>query len=95
MFFILHFHLTQGEWQFKLNSIEKDESGRFVLIDCVINLSKITLVSIYGPNIDDPTFFNDLTLRLAAYDALCIVGGDLNLVLNPLMDRSSPKLLSL
>lgn len=49
--------------QFKLDSTEKNESGRFVLIDCVINLNKMTLVSLYGPNIDDPVFFNDLIIR--------------------------------
>lgn len=79
---------------FKLNSIEKDKNGRFLLVDCVLNMNRVTLVNIYGPNYDDPAFSNDLLLRLAAVEGHCLVGGDFNLVLNPAIDRSSPKSLT-
>ncbi len=87
--------LINKNLRFKLNSIETDKCGRLVLIDCVINLNKFTLVSLYGPNIDDPTFLNNLTMKLAIIEGQCILGGDFNLVLNPSMDRSSPKSLVL
>lgn len=87
--------LVNKNLRFKLNSIETDKCGRLVLIDCVINLNKFTLVSLYGPNIDDPTFFNNLTMKLAIIEGQCILGGDFNLVLNPSMDHSSPKSLLL
>lgn len=65
-----------------------------MLVDCVLNMNRVTLVHIYGPNYDDPAFFNDLLLRLAAVEGHCLVGGDFNLVLNPAIDRSSPKSLT-
>jgi len=87
--------LINKHLNFKLNSVEKDKNGRFLLVDCEINRSKISLVNIYGPNYDDPLFFNNLTMKLATIGGQCVVGGDFNLVLNPLLDRSSPKTASL
>lgn len=83
--------LVNKNLRFKLNSVETDKCGRLVIIDCVINFHKFTLVSLYGPKIDDPTFFYNLIMKLATTEGQFIVGGDFNLVLNPSMDRSSPK----
>uniref|UniRef100_A0A3Q2Q5T0 Endonuclease/exonuclease/phosphatase domain-containing protein n=1 Tax=Fundulus heteroclitus TaxID=8078 RepID=A0A3Q2Q5T0_FUNHE len=79
---------------FQLNYMEKDRSGRFILVDCLINANRVILVSLYGPNLDRPEFFNDLILKLAAIEAPCILGDDYNLVQKPLIDRSSPKLVT-
>lgn len=83
--------LINKHLNFKLNSVEKDKNGRFLLVDCEINRNKISLVNIYGPNYDDPLFFNNLIMKLATIGGQCVVGGDFNLVLNPLLDRSLPK----
>ena len=48
---------------FKLISVEKDTQGRFLFLDCVLNTNRVTLVNIYGPNHDDPTFFNNILLK--------------------------------
>ena len=72
--------LIDKHLNFKLNSLEKD---------------KISLVNIYGPIYDDPLFFNNLIMKLATIEGQCVVGGDFNLVVNPLLDRSSPKTTSL
>lgn len=58
-------------------------------------MNRVTLVNIYGPNYDDPIFFNNLIMKLATIEGQCIVGGDFNLVLNRLIDRCSPKSASL
>jgi len=87
--------LINKHLNFKLNSVEKDQNGRFLLVDCEINRNKMSLVNIYGPNYDDPLFFNNLIMKLATIGGQCVVGGDFNLVLNPLLDRSLPKTSSL
>ena len=87
--------LINKHLNFKLNSVEKDKNGRFLHVDCEINRNRISLVNIYGPNYDDPVFFNSLIMKLATIEGHCIVGGDFNLVLDPLLDRSSPKTSSL
>uniref|UniRef100_A0A3Q2PAH5 Endonuclease/exonuclease/phosphatase domain-containing protein n=1 Tax=Fundulus heteroclitus TaxID=8078 RepID=A0A3Q2PAH5_FUNHE len=51
---------------FKSNSVKKDKNGRFLLVNWEINRNKIALVNIYGPNYDDPLFFNNLIMKLAA-----------------------------
>ncbi len=58
-------------------------------------MQRVTLVNIYGPNYADPVFFKNVIMKLAMIGGQCIVGGDFNLVLNPLMDCSSPKSVSL
>ena len=75
----------------KLNSVEKDKSGRFLLIDCVLNANRVTLVNVYGTNHDDPPFFNEQLLKIVAGQGHCLVGGDFTLVFNPTMGRSLPK----
>ena len=39
--------------------------------------------SIYGPNEDNPTFFEDFFLTLSSLYGLNIIGGDFNCTLNP------------
>ena len=46
-------------------------------------MNRFTLVSIYGPNTDDTTFFNNVIMRIATAEGQCIIGGDFNLVLDP------------
>uniref|UniRef100_A0A3Q2QE32 exodeoxyribonuclease III n=1 Tax=Fundulus heteroclitus TaxID=8078 RepID=A0A3Q2QE32_FUNHE len=87
--------LINKRLNFKLNSVEKDKNGRFLLVNCEINRNKIALVNIYGPNYDDSLFFNNLIMKLATIGGQYVVGGDFNLVLNPFLDRSSPKTFSL
>lgn len=58
-------------------------------------MNRVTLVNLYGPNFDNPIFINNLILKLATVKGQCIVGGEFNLVLNPLLDHSSPKSASL
>ena len=87
--------LINKKLNFQLNSVEKDRSGRFLLVNGTVNNNKITLINVYGPNYDDPTFFNNLVMRLGVVEGLCITGGDFNLVLDPSMDRTATKSLSL
>lgn len=83
--------LINKNLRFQLVSEEKGKCGRFILINCIINTNRLTLASIYGPNTDDPVFFNNLIMKMAAAEGNCVLGGDFNLVLDPSLDRSDPK----
>lgn len=45
---------------FLLKSKSIDPNGRFILIFGHINSLSITLLNIYGPNCDDPTFYQNI-----------------------------------
>ena len=67
-----------------------DPEGRYVIINISIHNIKLCIASIYGPNIDDPSFFHTFFASLAAHsDTALLIGGDFNLVCNPDQDRLS------
>lgn len=55
----------------------------------------VLLVNIYAPNFDDPQFMNKLFECLPSVnDNLLIIGGDMNCVIDPKLDRSNPRTLT-
>lgn len=44
----------------------------------------LILVNTYGPNVDDPEFYNNLFLSVAAFHGDVIFGGDFNCTLDPI-----------
>lgn len=56
---------------------------------------KVVLVNIYAPNFDDATLSNRLLGSISYLNShLLILGGDLNCVIDPMLDRSSPRSIS-
>lgn len=52
----------------------------------------VLLVNVYAPNYDDPQFMNKLFECLPSVnDNLLIIGGDMNCVIDPKLDRSNPR----
>lgn len=45
---------------FQVQDIIKVSAGRFVIIQGVLLTERINLVSIYGPNKDDPRFYSNI-----------------------------------
>ena len=69
------------------NVIASDE-GRYVIIYCTINRKKFLLGNIYAPNLDNPDFFKKVFKELEAFAAeYTIIGGDMNLGIEPELDR--------
>ena len=67
-----------------------DEHGRFIIAKVNINNAKCLLVNIYGPNRDNPQFFEDVFLKCEDLNyEYFIAGGDFNLVLDSKIDRAS------
>lgn len=74
---------------FQLTSTLKDKGGRYVIIQGSIYSQSITLVNIYAPNYDDPQFFHNIFFNLSSSPCETFIGGDFNLALDPILDRSS------
>ena len=67
-----------------------DPEGRYLIIKLSIFNKKLCIASIYGPNVDDPSFFHTFFTALSEHlDCALILGGDLNFGLNKERDRLS------
>lgn len=69
-----------------------DPNGRYIVITGNIHSIPVTLLNIYGPNIDDPNSFRkvfDLIPDLNTTNL--IMGGDFNCYLYPYLDRLSSR----
>ena len=77
----------RNNFEFKVCNTFKDQSGNVLIIDIEIENRRITLVNLYGPNIDDPAFYERLEKNVNRFgNNNIIMVGDWNLLLNPDMD---------
>jgi exonuclease III/uncharacterized protein (UPF0305 family) len=82
--------LINNSFEYKKLRVIEGERGNYVLV--VVEMNKYLLASIYGPNEDNPDFYDNLTEKII--EANCdyiILGGDLNLVMDPLKDYENYK----
>ena len=77
---------------YKLLTIERDQSGNLLLILLKMCEVDILVINIYAPNEDCPEFFESVQKKIenTQHDH-CIVCGDFNLVLNPSLDSYNYK----
>ncbi len=73
-----------------------DSEGRYLILICTIQEKKVVLVNVYGPNKDDPIFFENLQIAItqAEQEHNCdykIAAGDFNLILNNELDEFGGK----
>lgn len=66
-----------------------DPKGRYIILQGILVYEKLNLVNVYGPNEDDPAFFDNLFLTLSTLPGNSIIGGDFNVTLDPLKDKST------
>ena len=70
----------------KQDSIYRDPSGNFLVLNIKYETSLITISCIYGSNSDDPDFYNNIvfpkTQECHEHTDYTIMGGDWNLSLN-------------
>jgi len=65
----------------------KDRNGRYLVVCGEINSLSITLVNVYGPNFDDPSFFENVFKIIPDFmHSRVIIAGDYNCVLNARLD---------
>ena len=81
-----------NNFKFKIHHVFKDQTGNLLTIDIEIEKHRITLVNLYGPNNDDPAFYekvqNSIT-KLKNHNIIAV--GDWNLLLNPSLDGTNYK----
>lgn len=79
--------LFQNNFEFKVEQIYKDNCGNYLILDVIINNYRTTLASIYGPNEDNPDFYENFYQQILSinneYTILC---GDWNLIIDPSLD---------
>ncbi len=70
----------------KVNNLHR-QNGRYLILECVYNQCSYTLANIYGPNVNDPSFFHDIFDIVGQTHGDLILGGDFNVVQDPILDR--------
>lgn len=73
----------------ELKFFSTDSTNRWVLAGMTWADFEFICVGFYGPNEDDPQDIVDLELRLVEATAPLILGGDYNILLDPILDRST------
>ena len=83
--------LLSSQCQYTILYTYSDEHGRLVIIVLEVNGKKYVIGNVYGPNCDDPTFFQEVVRLLENFsDSDCVIlGGDFNFVMDPPMDRNN------
>ena len=69
-----------------------DPDGRYIFCDFKAEDKIWTLLNVYAPNQDEPTFFEQIQDLLASFECEQIIfGGDFNLILDIIKDKSGGK----
>ena len=72
----------------EIHSVITDNDGRYVIVDVTFGNTRLTLVSIYGPNSDDSDFFLDLIEHVEGIENdNRVIGGDWNVMLDIHKDK--------
>jgi exonuclease III len=79
--------------EYKVQNIVKDNNGRFIIVELIIDDTRFVLVNLYAPTkdkVDDQcTFLAELRTELLQYSGHnLIMGGDFNTILNGALDKN-------
>ena len=82
--------LIHNNFEYKVIQEKVDINGKFLILDIIIQGNRISLVTLYGPNKDKPTCFENINLILDELgNEHIIMCGDFNLVLEPEIDTEN------
>lgn len=78
--------------EYKVHKKITDNEGNFLVVDITAQSKRFTLINIYGPNTDSPSFYQKIFCHIEEIgNSEYIICGDFNLVLDPYMDSSNYK----
>ena len=79
--------LFNNTFEFTIHQEYADKEGRYLILDLTLQGVRMSLVALYGPNADTPTFFENLFEKLLNIDnSTCIITGDWNVALDYKID---------
>ena len=81
-----------NNFEYKVHNCHKDLRGNTLILDIEIDNNRMTLVNLYGPNNDEPTFYQNLQkLIIQQGNRHMLLVGDWNLLLDPPLDGHNYK----
>ena len=84
--------LMNNTFKYEVHKELKDEGGNYLILDLTIQDYRLTFVALYGPNDDNPTFFNKIHTMVSSFqNSSIIMVGDWNVVQDFDMDTSNYK----
>ena len=84
--------LLNKNFEFEIVTHEKDTQGNFLYLLLKLSSMTLSLITVYGPNKDDPKFFGEIQNILKQNETdYTIICGDFNVVLNPEKDTQNYK----
>lgn len=84
--------LINNNFEQTVKRVKTDKNGNFIILDMIIQGKEITLVNLYGPNEDNPQFYENLLNKISEFEnENIIMCGDWNLILNVELDSYNYK----
>ena len=75
--------LFRNNFEFSVNDSKIDQQGNYIALKVNMVNTEVTLISLYGPNADNPGFYNIIAQVIDDFETPTIIlGGDWNLVQN-------------
>ena len=79
--------MLNNNFEYEIHNEKRDSDGNFLALDITIEDNRTTITNIYGPNYDDPEFFDMVRETFTEIDnKYFILCGDFNLAQNPSLD---------
>lgn len=81
--------LLLARLRFQIESVKKDERGRYLFANVLVEDEPMTLASLYAPNVNSVHFVASTLAELKAFSTgPILIGGDLNCISNARLDYS-------
>lgn len=84
--------LFGGQFEYKIHNHIQDPNGNYLILDMTAYSKRFSLINIYGPNKDEPAFYEELFKSIEEMgNTSYIICGDFNLTLDPNLDSFNYK----
>lgn len=83
--------MMNNNFEHTVGKVKTDPNGNFIILDLSVQGKKVTLVNLYGPNVDKPSFYTTIKqiINTEFDNEYIIMCGDWNLVLQPDIDTKN------